>query len=436
MGLNKLQVQEYCNYTISNILPKLSTTYYDDTKRSFNGSTFYNTGMSMINALDGSDFDLYLMLDFDDGVARNEIPLGVSNTALTNGRLWVKKDTSGNLTITLYDGTLTVNSACTGLYSAGAVNKHILNIRGESDVLKLFYYNGSALTEKTISVTNIAGWIGITATLKFYQGALNQSGTASNFHYGNQYGLVVKKGLLTDDQRLNLLNWMYNEKHISQSETISIKALSGQSNATGQGVAAELSEALKAQLANAYIINTEKFENIEAGVNTQSGSGEFGLEVNYGYLTAQDGDVFRIAKSAKDGEAIQYFIDNIKLVSNPFLQAIMSNRVNGYNTIFEEFLWFQGESDSLTEELANAYGGKLSTFMNSIQELIGYDFQQTTLMEIRGAGAYKAVVNSAIQSFVSLNPNARYILTNDLSGDITHLNATGLVDLGARIFNT
>jgi hypothetical protein len=167
-------------------------------------------------------------------------------------------------------------------------------------------------------------------------------------------------------------------------ETVDVHVIMGQSNSIGRAYAYQLPEELQKPLEGCYIFNASKgkFEQLHAGVNTQSDKGQFGPVVMAAQLLRQHKkkNVYFVvagvgntqlhnsgSKTLKD-----WHPDSNELVPQA-KQTIEKARkalvASGTEPIFKSITWWQGENDAMDKTMAQRYGQNEQALFDSLDQV-------------------------------------------------------------------
>ncbi|RAU82152.1 sialate O-acetylesterase [Pontibacter arcticus] len=203
-------------------------------------------------------------------------------------------------------------------------------------------------------------------------------------------------------------------------KTVEVHIILGQSNALGKADTYALPAELNEPLKGAHIYNkaTGKFENIQAGVNTQSGRDEFGPLIRMAYLMQRhrNRDIYFIVAGAENSQLYNSgskevadwnpksgeLITEAKRTIENARTAIMSQ---GMKPKFLTVTWWQGENDALTEERAFAYLENERAFFASLDEVPYLSKTRRVVYKIFSeVGPYAQFVNQAKEERASSDP--------------------------------
>lgn len=221
--------------------------------------------------------------------------------------------------------------------------------------------------------------------------------------------------------------------------------IAGQSNAVSRndetdGIPADLPS--NGFIANAKYWDGDSFENFTLNMNIQGDNlGGYGIE-------------YRIAKSildsnkAKKVNILKYALGGSRIgengdwnISNGSLTTAIKNEASQSGKTYNYFIWIQGENDSTTSSLANAYETNLTGFINHIEANINLD--KFIIVKLADFPAYP----SGATPFLNIVQQAQTDVSNDMPRqmvippnpstymDQIHYDSDGINALAIKIYN-
>ena len=244
----------------------------------------------------------------------------------------------------------------------------------------------------------------------------------------------------------------------------------GQSNADGKGVFADLDTQTGRSLEGLDRTGTQihlstidhgtkeyvegAWGQINPGTNTAAASGRFGPEVGFTdtVKTIVDGGgdatydkpvaILKFAKGATnlvtdwdspDGDCYKAMIQDIPNAKFDLGQLNYKFNIRG-------MIWFQGESDSSNQVVADAYEANLITFIADVRARFSKPNLPIVICQPwwdsndAGYPVYIETVRTAQQNIADVDSNINTIDTTSYDHrDVTHLNAKGMYELGEDI---
>uniref|UniRef100_UPI0032165E5A sialate O-acetylesterase n=1 Tax=uncultured Draconibacterium sp. TaxID=1573823 RepID=UPI0032165E5A len=119
--------------------------------------------------------------------------------------------------------------------------------------------------------------------------------------------------------------------------------------------------------------------------------------------------------------------------------AIKKLKKQGHKVNIRGFIWIQGESDGVNDEIANAYYSNLETLLHDLRTNVVKDSELQVILGVDEQHSYmkdRPVVVKAQKKIAQEDKNIIYTSMYGLpKADATHLTPNGLVQHGCRIFN-
>lgn len=227
--------------------------------------------------------------------------------------------------------------------------------------------------------------------------------------------------------------------------------LAGQSNMDGCGNSAELPKRFQRESNQVRIWDNQK--NIWVGLGETSFSNSrdhlFGPEIAFAHAMMQAFPKHRIAlvKTSAGGTKLyrHWLPDSVmyrRLISN-LDQALEDLRNQNVPCEISGLLWMQGESDSETPEMANAYAENLKLFFTAIRKQTNKPdlpiamgrISSSLLKETPWVFDYTEIVQAAQESVAEQDPHVYIINTDRLStlDDNTHFDTKAQLKLGKKM---
>ncbi|WP_460879919.1 sialate O-acetylesterase [Pontibacter rugosus] len=164
------------------------------------------------------------------------------------------------------------------------------------------------------------------------------------------------------------------------TNTVDVHLIMGQSNSIGRAYAMELPKDLQKPLDSCYIYNpeTQRFEVMQAGVNTQSVKGMFGPVVKAAQLLSEHkqqkvyfvvtgyGNT-QLYHSGSDEEK-DWHPESKELTQQALTtidQARKKLEAEGKTVVFKSITWWQGERDAMNTSKAMLYEANETAFLLS-----------------------------------------------------------------------
>ncbi len=206
--------------------------------------------------------------------------------------------------------------------------------------------------------------------------------------------------------------------------------LAGQSNMMGRGRTDQLPEELKEQPDNVSYYTHGRKSNIAK-------YSMFGPEVEFTHAIAKTfpNDKIIIIKSAASGSAIDEWLPGSPLYEGLLRQVKFV--VDPAKTNIEAVVWMQGETDARSQESAEKYKEKLTSFITTLR----HDLHAEQAVFLVGRISQKDInfpmekqIRNAQDQVCQDDPNSILVDTDGLGKiyDKVHYNAKGQVELGRR----
>ncbi|BCX49286.1 hypothetical protein HAHE_31940 [Haloferula helveola] len=227
--------------------------------------------------------------------------------------------------------------------------------------------------------------------------------------------------------------------------------LGGQSNMDGCGKATELPEEYRKQLGNVMIWDNRRklWVRLTEDTTAIARKFQFGPEMAFAHRLSKEfpDETIALMKTSAGGTKLHTqwlpgkgmhgaFVRNYEAAAADLEEAGIAFEVGG-------MLWMQGESDSETVEMANAYEANLKKLVDDVRERTGKPALPIVVGRISSSLLKKtpwnfdqaAIVQAAQESVAKADPNIELVQTDDLPTlkDNTHFNSEGQLTLGNRM---
>lgn len=427
---------------------------YDDSRKAVR---FMNTAFDQMIAgargdwnflHNGTGCTILLMVEIDAVQAANAALLSTSSEASSGigTNIWYH-NASQNYNVT------TRNGSAQSFYSSGPANSlqkgltRIIAVRIEnragvpSDLVTRI--NGVTDIETNIISALSSG----DSTGPLFIGKLAEGVFAPRF-YLKKCALFSRRLHPMEEHRI-VSDWADSEGlDIPAPPRVPLVVLAGQSNARGRGAIADTIYESDPLVDNAFIFNPTTFawQNLQAGVtNAAYDTDSLGLEMALAdsYTAAHNTPFFLVKYTADGTPMTSWASDNSNTLNlkQAMQRAYWKLTDMGYAPQ-PHIIWYQGESDALNTDLANAYATRLSNFFTDITDMDGYRQARRYIVQTHQEPfAVATETVRAAQRIVAMTlPHSRYselIVIDDIAEhtDQHHVTADTLNALGMRIAN-
>lgn len=224
--------------------------------------------------------------------------------------------------------------------------------------------------------------------------------------------------------------------------------LTGQSNQLGFGVTPDTLPDYATTNPQIQIFNrqSQSFEAMVPGVNTNNKSNFWGPEVQYAHQWAKDhpGETLYIVKSvegstglAQDANAPDWSPSSVGDVFDKTTARVLAAKdlIGSIDKV--TLIHAQGEEDATSAAKAGAYLDNLTAFVGAARVEWGFPDMQVVIAQIQGPGLpFSAEVRAAQEAFTASDAHSALVTTDGfaLQDDNLHLNAQGQLDQGAAFY--
>lgn len=238
---------------------------------------------------------------------------------------------------------------------------------------------------------------------------------------------------------------------------VDVHLIMGQSNSLGRAYASQLPAELQQPLEDCFIYNIQKnrFEPIHAGVNTQSGKGQFGPVVQAAQLLRnyKQQPVYFVVigygntqlYDSGSGKEEDWHPDSKELTAKARAtldKARAALEAEGKAPVFKSLAWWQGEKDAQNAEKAKVYDANEAAFfaymeqvpyLQNTRRVVYKLFPRPEVMpHVATVNAAKTRRAAADAKTVALVETKKYNLGPQ---DKLHATAKGQVQAGTDLFN-
>ncbi len=237
----------------------------------------------------------------------------------------------------------------------------------------------------------------------------------------------------------------------SQSKPIKVFILAGQSNMDGCGLGAELPKRYQKDPSNVLTWDNNKRIWVEPKKTTFSERRDlmFGPETTFAHVLSRafPNDSIRIVKTSAGGTKLyRHWLPDSSMYRRclqNFSNACLSLEESNQPFELSGMLWMQGESDSETLEMANAYEENLKRMFADIREKTGKPdlpivmgrISSSLLKETPWVFDHTRIVQQAQDNVAAQDPHVHIINTDKLTtlDDNTHFDTKAQLKLGRQM---
>ncbi|MCC9167809.1 sialate O-acetylesterase [Pontibacter harenae] len=267
----------------------------------------------------------------------------------------------------------------------------------------------------------------------------------------------MKKKLTLTLQLLLLCPFFFSSCEKAPEKAVDVHIIAGQSNSIGEAYAYQLPEELREPLDSCYIFNAARysFEPIQAGVNTQSKEGKFGMVVNAAHLLKnyKNDEVYFVVIGVGNTQlypsgsselqdwhpSSKELLPQAKLAIEKARQSLLAQ---GKSPVFKSITWWQGENDAVDEQKAIAYAANEAALFASLDQVSYLKDTKRIIYKVFndvGGFRYANVVNAAkVKRSTSDARTLSVVETRNyqrLPQDKLHASTAGQLRAGADLFN-
>lgn len=250
---------------------------------------------------------------------------------------------------------------------------------------------------------------------------------------------------------LTILACLWGACSVAASKDVKLFLLAGQSNMDGCGRWNELPEEFRQAPANVRIWDNRESKWVTIGEDTTAiaRKKQFGPELAFAHKLSKafpDHDIALVKTSAGGTKLQNHWLPGKSMyerLTRNYQNAAADLQKSGINCEISGMLWMQGESDSETLEMANAYEQNLTDMIRDVRQKTGKEHLPVVMGRISSSLLKKTpwnfeharVVQKAQENVAAADPDVSIIHTDQLSTlqDNTHFDTKAQLTLGGEM---